>query len=147
MLNELDSTTTTYRWDGAAGTLTPLQTITTLPTDFNGDSTCAEIAVTADARFVYGSNRGHDSVTVFAAHPQTGLLSPVGWEPSQGKGPRFIGLSPGGKFLYAANEQGDTILTLRPDPRTGKLVPTGPILACKSPVCIVFTGGGSTPTA
>jgi 6-phosphogluconolactonase (cycloisomerase 2 family) len=147
VLNELDSTTTTCRWDAKAGTLTPVQTITTLPTNFNGDSTCAEIAVSADGRFVYCSNRGHDSVVTYAASPQTGVLSAIDWTPSQGKGPRFIGFSPDGRFLQAANEQGDNIVGFRADAKTGKLTPTGQIIACKSPVCIVYAGGGTLPRA
>jgi 6-phosphogluconolactonase (cycloisomerase 2 family) len=147
VLNELDSTTTTCRWDAKAGTLAPVQTITTLPTNFNGDSTTAEIAVSADGRFVHCSNRGHDSVVTYAANPQTGVLSAIGWTPSQGKGPRFIGLSPDGRFLQVANEQGDNIVTFRADAKTGKLTPTGQNLACKSPVCIVYAGGGTLPRA
>ncbi|WP_431267622.1 lactonase family protein [Dankookia sp. P2] len=147
VLNELDSTTTTCRWDAKAGTLAPVQTITTLPTDFNGDSTCAEISVSADGRFVHCSNRGHDSVTTYAADPRTGVLSAVRWTPTQGKGPRFIGLSPDGRFLQAANEQGDNIVAFRVDAKTGKLTPTGQNLACKSPVCIVYAGAGTLPRA
>jgi 6-phosphogluconolactonase (cycloisomerase 2 family) len=139
VLNELDSTTTTCRWDAATGTLTPVQTITTLPTEFTGTSTCAEIAVSADGRFVHASNRGHDSVTSFSAHPETGLLSAPQWVATQGKGPRFIGLSRDGTFLQAANEQGDNIVTFSVD--GGKLTPTGQNLAFKSPVCIVYAGG------
>jgi 6-phosphogluconolactonase (cycloisomerase 2 family) len=147
VLNELDSTTTTCRWDPKAGTLTPVQTVTTLPGSFTGDSTCSEIAVSADARFVYCSNRGHDSVTLFAAQPQTGLLTAVDWTPTQGKVPRFIGLAPGGRILQAANEQGDTIVGFRVDARTGRLAPTGQVVPCKSPVCIVYAGPGTLPSA
>jgi len=141
VLNELDSTTTTCRWDAATGTLTAVQTITTLPTDFNGDSTTAEIAVSADGRYVFASNRGHDSVTRFSAQPETGVLTPLGWTATQGKGPRFIGLSPDGRFLQAANEQGDNIVSFRVETAQGALTPTGQNLAVKSPVCIVYTGG------
>ncbi len=139
VLNELDSTITTYRWNGADGTLTPAQVITMLPTDFTGNSTCSGIAVSADGRFVYASNRGHDSVAVLAARPDTGLLSQVGWTPTQGRTPRFIGFGPGKRFLYAANENSDTILVFRPDARTGRLTQVGPAIACKSPVTIAFT--------
>ncbi len=138
VLNELDSTTTTYRWDGERGTLTPLQVITTLPTDFTGYSTTAEIAVSADGRSVYCSNRGHDSVAIFRADATTGLLTPVGWQPTEGASPRFIGLDPTGRFLYAANENGDTIVTFAVDPGAGKLAPTGQVIKTGSPVTIVF---------
>ena len=140
VLNELDSTTATYRWDAERGTLTPIQVITTLPTDFTGYSTTAEIAVAPDGRFVYCSNRGHDSVVIFAANPSDGRLEPLGWQPTEGRVPRFIGLDPAGRFLYAANEQGDTIVTFRVDAGSGKLTPTGQVVKNASPVTIVFTG-------
>lgn len=139
VLNELDSTIATYRFDAERGALTPLQVMSTLPTDFTGYSTTAEIAVSPDGRFVYGSNRGHDSVTIFAANPE-GLLSVIGWQPTQGSGPRFIGLDPAGHFLYAANEQGDTVVTFRVDGNSGKLTPTGQVTKNASPVTIVFAG-------
>jgi 6-phosphogluconolactonase len=139
VLNELNSTTATYRWDAAHGTLTPLQVITTLPTDFTGYSTSAEIAVSADGRFVYCSNRGHDSVAIYAAGAD-GLLSPVGWQSTKGGGPRFIGLDPAGRFLNAANEVGDTVVTFKVDPSSGKLDPTGQVVANGSPVTIVYAG-------
>ena len=140
VLNELDSTVTTYRWDGGHGALAPLQVITTLPTDFTGYSTTAEIAVTPDGRFVYCSNRGHDSVTIFAADAGSGVLSHAGWEPTQGAHPRFICLDPAGRFLHAANEQGDTIVTFRVDPASGRLTPTGQVIENASPATIVFAG-------
>ena len=139
VLNELDSTIATYRFDTERGALTALQVMSTLPSDFTGYSTTAEIAVSPDGRFVYGSNRGHDSVTIFAANAQ-GLLSVVGWQPSQGAGPRFIGLDPAGRFLHAANEQGDTVVTFGVDASSGKLTPTGQVIKNASPVTIVFAG-------
>jgi len=139
VLDELDSTIATYKFDTERGTLTALQVMSTLPTDFTGYSTTAEIAVSPDGRFVYGSNRGHDSVTIFTANPE-GLLSVVGWQPTQGSSPRFIGLDPAGHFLYAANEQGDTVVTFRVDGGSGKLTPTGQVIKNASPVTIVFAG-------
>ena len=140
VLNELDSTTTTYRWDAERGALAPMQVITTLPTDFTGYSTTAEIAVAPDGRFVYCSNRGHDSVAIYAADNASGLLAPVGWQPTLGSGPRFVCLDPAGRFLYAANEQGDTVVTFRVDAASGKLAPTGQVIGNASPVAIVFAG-------
>ena len=139
VLNELDSTIATYRFDTDRGTLTALQVMSTLPSDFTGYSTTAEIAVSPDGRFVYGSNRGHDSVTIFASNAE-GLLSVVGWQPTQGSTPRFIGLDPAGRFLYAANEQSDTLVTFRVDGNSGKLTPTGQVIKNGSPVTIVFAG-------
>jgi 6-phosphogluconolactonase len=139
VLNELDSTIATYEFDTERGALKALQVMSTLPTDFTGYSTTAEIAVSPDGRFVYGSNRGHDSISIFAANPE-GLLSIVGWQPTQGSSPRFIGLDPAGHFLYAANEQGDTVVTFRVDGSSGKLTPTGQVIKNGSPVTIVFAG-------
>jgi 6-phosphogluconolactonase (cycloisomerase 2 family) len=141
VLNELDSTVTTYAWDAENGTLAPQQVVPTLPTSFTGDSTGSEIEVAPSGRFLYASNRGHDSIAVFAVDPASGLLSPLQWEPTQGKVPRFFALGPGGTFLYAANEQGDTIVAFQVDPASGKLAPTGQVVASKSPACIVFAGG------
>jgi 6-phosphogluconolactonase len=140
VLNELNSTTATHTWDAVTGALKPIQVITTLPTDFTGYSTTAEIAVTPDGRFVYCSNRGHDSVTIFKADAKSGLLSPVGWQPTQGGEPRFIGLDPAAKFLHAANQLGDTVVTFRVDAGTGKLIPTGQVIENGTPVTIVFAG-------
>ncbi len=140
VLNELDSTTATYRWDAERGALEQAQVITTLPTDFPGDNTTAEIAVTPDGRFVFCSNRGHDSVVIYAADPQSGLLSHIGWEPTRGRVPRFIGLDPSGRFLHACNEQGDTVVAFLVDPQSGRLTPTGQVVRTGSPVAIAFTG-------
>jgi 6-phosphogluconolactonase (cycloisomerase 2 family) len=140
VLNELDSTSTTYGWNPESGALAPMQVTTTLPTDFTGYSTTAEITVSRDGRFVYCSNRGHDSVAIFAADASSGLLAPVGWQPTQGKRPRFICLDAANRFLYAANEQGDTVVGFRVDAASGKLTPTGQTIEIASPVTIVFAG-------
>jgi 6-phosphogluconolactonase len=138
VLNELDSTIATYRWNAERGTLAPVQATTTLPADFTGASTTAEIAVAPDGRHVYASNRGHDSVAIYAADASNGLLTSIGWQPSQGRGPRFIGLDPPGRFLHAANEQSDTVVAFRADAGSGQLAPTGQVIAIGSPVTIVF---------
>jgi 6-phosphogluconolactonase len=140
VLNELDSTTATYRWDAKRGTLAPIQVITALPTTFTGYSTTAEIAVSPDGRFVYCSNRGHNSVAIYAADPVDGSLTAIAWQPTQGRDPRFIGLDPVGRFLYAANEQADTIVTFGVDAGSGKLALTGQVINNASPVTIVFAG-------
>jgi 6-phosphogluconolactonase (cycloisomerase 2 family) len=137
--NELNSTVTTYHWDAGKGVLQPVQIVPSLPSDFTGNSTPAEIVVSAGGRFVYCSNRGHDSIAVFSVDPKAGLLTPVGWTPTQGKQPRFIALDPSQRFLYAANEQGDTIVTFRVDRATGRLTPTGQVVRNASPVTIAFT--------
>lgn len=140
VVNELDSTITTYAYNTDHGVLSPRQTTTTLPPTYTntGDNSGAEIAVAPSGRFVYASNRGHDSIAIFAVDQSTGTLAPVGWEPTQGSTPRFFALDPSGAFLYAANQGSDTIVTFRVDRETGMLTPTGQVLTTGSPVCIVF---------
>ncbi len=138
VLNELDSTLTAYRFDAETGTLEPRQTVTTLPSGWSGRNTTSEIAVAPSGRFVYASNRGHDSVVVFGVDPAVGTLAPVGWAPTQGKTPRFIGLDPAGAMLYAANQDSDSIVAFRVDPQSGTLTPTGQVVTVGSPSTIVF---------
>jgi len=140
VLNELDSTIATYRFDAESGALTALQVMSTLASEFTGYGTAAEIAVRPDGRFVYASNRGHDSIAVFAVYPQEGTLRISGWQSTLGSTPRFIGLDPAGRFLYAANEQSDTVVVLRVDEAFGKPTPTGQTIKIGSPVTIVFAG-------
>ncbi|MBO0880281.1 MAG: beta-propeller fold lactonase family protein, partial [Mycobacterium sp.] len=109
----------------------------TLPPEFTGYSTAAEIVVLPGA--VYASNRGQDGVAWFRVHPD-GTLKVGGWQSTLGKTPRFIGIEPTGHFLYAANEQSDTVVTLRVDQITGKPTPNGKIIQNASPVTIVFAG-------
>ena len=137
-INELDSTITTFKFDTTRGELTPVQTITTLPSGFTGNSTTAEIAVAPSGRFVYGSNRGHDSIAIFAVDETAGTLSPVGWESTQGRAPRFFTLDPSGARLYAANQNSDTIVAFAADQTTGRLKPTGQVVKTGSPSSIVF---------
>ena len=137
-INELDSTITTFKIDIERSELNPLQTITTLPSGFTGTSTTAEIAVAPSGRFVYGSNRGHDSIAIFAVDDATGTLSSVGSESTQGRSPRFFALDPSGAFLYAANQNSDTIVAFSVDQPTGRLKPTGQVVKTGSPSSIVF---------
>lgn len=141
VINELGSTTTTYQWDAGTGALRAVQILPSTPPDFTGNNTGAEILVSADGRFVYCSNRGHDSIAIYATDPKTGWLTAVGWAPSQGRGPRFVSLDPSQRFLYAANEQSDTVVTLRVDRGTGRLTPTGQVVQIASPATIAFAGG------
>lgn len=138
VINELDSTITTFRFDSERGDLGPLQVITTLPPAFTGKSATSEIAVAPSGRFVFGSNRGHDSLAIFEVDGANGTLAPVGWESTQGKAPRFFAIEPSGTFLYAANQDSDTIVTFRMDQASGKLLPTGQVVKTGSPVSIVF---------
>jgi len=137
VINELDSTVTTYGL-GATGQLKPVQVVTTLPPSFTGNNATSEIAVHPSGRFVYGSNRGHDSLAIFSVDELTGTLTAVGWEPTQGKTPRFFALDPAGAMLYVANQDSDTIVFFRVDRSSGKLSATGQVVKTGSPSSIVF---------
>lgn len=141
ILNELDSTMTTCQWDGERGALRPVQVIATLRTGYTDNSTAAELAVSPSGGFVYASNRGGDDICVYTVEQTTGTLIAVEWVPTQGKGPRFIGLTPTGRLLYAANELGDNVVTYRVDAANGRLTPTGQVIPNATPVAIAFTGG------
>lgn len=138
VINELDSTVTTYQYDADRGALRPLQVLSTLPPDFHGKNTGAEIAVAPSGGFVYASNRGHDSIAVFAVAPEAGTLAPVSWTPTGGATPRTFALDPSGSFLYAANQDSHTVVAFAVDGTTGRLAPTGQVIETGSPVCIVF---------
>lgn len=141
VMNELDSTITTYRFDTTTGELIPLRIVSTLPTDYAGDNTGAEIAVSRSGRFLFGSNRGHDSVVTMAIDTETGFLSALSWAETGGRGPRFFALDPDDKTLYAANENSDSIVAMRLT-ASGALIPTGQRISTGSPVCIVFLDAG-----
>ena len=138
VLNEIGSTVTTWYWEAERGHLRAVQILSTLPDDFTEANTASEIAVSEGGRFVYCSNRGHDSVAIFAADRATGRLTANGWTPSQGRTPRFIGFDPARRFLAVANEQSDTVVLFRADSTTGRLAPTGNTIADRSPVTVAF---------
>ncbi len=137
-INEINNTVVTYYLEAEHGGLRPVQILPTLPSDCVHENTGSEIAVSSGGRFVYCSNRTHDSIAIFAADPATGLLTSVGWVPSRGRIPRFIGFDPSCRFLYAGNEQSDTLVSWRADPSTGSLTPTGQMVRNASPVTIAF---------
>ena len=138
LVNELDATVVALAYDRTAGTFEYLQSVSTLPEDFEGASACADIQVSASGDFVYASNRGHDSIAVFRTDPRTGTLSCVGHASTQGKTPRSFGIDPSGRFLLAANQDSDSIVTFRIDPDSGKLRPTGHVANVPTPVCVKF---------
>jgi 6-phosphogluconolactonase len=142
VINELDSTLTTYRQDRATSALTPLQVVRSTPEDFTAYSTGAEIAVDRAGRTLYVSNRGHDSIGVFAIDPAKGTLKPRQWVPTHGGTPRFFTLDPAERFLYIANQDGHTIVTYKVG-RDGKLSPSRARVRVGSPACIVFSGASS----
>jgi 6-phosphogluconolactonase (cycloisomerase 2 family) len=139
VMNELDSTITTYRYDAETAALTPAQIVPTIPESFTGDNTGAEIEIARSGKFVFGSNRGHDSIVTMSVDADSGLLNPLSWTYTQGKGPRFFTVDLAGKLLYAANENSDTVVGFRIDEANGKLTPSGHVVQTGSPVCLVFT--------
>jgi 6-phosphogluconolactonase (cycloisomerase 2 family) len=129
---------TTYQFDSERGVLKPIQILPTIPQTYIGDNTAAEIAVARSGRFVYGSNRGHNSVAIFAIDQTNGTLMSIGWEPTQGGTPRYIGLDPTGTHLYAANQTGDTVVVFAVSESSGKLTATGETLKVGAPCTIAF---------
>ena len=129
-------------FDAKTGTLKALQTVSTLPEGFTGNNSTAEVQVSPDGKFVYGSNRGDDSLAIFAIDPDTGLLSALGRQSTQGKTPRGFGIDPAGRFLLAANQDSDSVVVFRIDPETGKLQPTGQVVEVPKPVCVQFLPAG-----
>jgi 6-phosphogluconolactonase len=136
-INELNSTLTAFTYDGERGTLTPLQTVSTLPADFTGKSYCADIHVSPDGKFVYGSNRGHNSIVVYAIGP-AGELTYVEHVSTQGNWPRNFAIDSTGTFLLVANQRSNSIVTFRRDAQTGKLTPVGAPLEMPAPVCLIM---------
>jgi 6-phosphogluconolactonase (cycloisomerase 2 family) len=139
VLNELDSTVTTYAYSDRNGALVPQQILSTLPETFTGNSRASEIQVDAAQNVVYASNRGHDSIAVFRIDPATGLLKFVAAEAANGKTPRFFTLTPNGRFLFALNEDSDNIVAFAVDAHNGRLKPTGFSVQSGSPVCMIFS--------
>lgn len=135
VINELDSTITAYRFLPATGTLEPFQIVSSLPDSFTANSRASEIAVSADGRFVYASNRGSDTLAGFAID-KSGRLDLIGHWPAGGRTPRFFTLLPEDMMLVA-NEDSDTVVALRIDPASGSLSASPETLEVGSPVCIV----------
>ncbi len=137
--NELDSTVMACQWNAARGEFKPFEVITTLPTSYTGNNSPAEIFVAPSGKFVYVSNRGHNSIAIFSVDQANGELAHVGWEPTRGKTPRFFTLAAGGSMLYAANLESHNIVAFRVDQQTGKLTATGQVVETGSPSCILFS--------
>ncbi len=139
VLNELHSTVTTFRRDLDKGGLKELQTLSTLPKGFTGTNTSADIHVSPDGRFLYCSNRGHDSIAIFTIDSRRGALTSVGHDFTRGMTPRNFAIDPTGRFLLVANQKSDNIVVFRPDQKTGRLSSTGQLAQVPSPVCLKFT--------
>jgi 6-phosphogluconolactonase len=134
--NELNSTVTAYRWDGEKGLFAPIQTLSTLPKDFAGVNSVADIHLNAAGKFLYVSNRGHDSLAIFAADEQAGTLEPMGHISSGGQCPRNFALDPSGLFLLAANQNSNNLVIFRIQADTGQLTPTAQSVSIPQPVCV-----------
>jgi 6-phosphogluconolactonase len=140
LLNELDSTLDVFVWHGQRGELERLQTLPTLPAEFSGENSCAHILVSPDGRFVYGSNRGHNSIAIWQVTGERGAVIFVAHEPTQGRDPRNFAIDPSGDWLIAANQRSDTLVVFRRDRESGLLHATGQTVSIPAPVAILFAG-------
>jgi 6-phosphogluconolactonase len=138
VVNELKSTVTAFTYDPSGGTLHKLNTVSTLPKSFTGANDGAEIHVHPSGKFLYASNRGHDSIALFSIDSHSGALTLMDHFPTQGKTPRDFDIDPTGKFLFVANQDTNNIAVFRIDPDNGRLTSTGQILEVPSPVCLKF---------
>jgi 6-phosphogluconolactonase len=142
VLSEISATVTVFRYDSKEGTLAELQTVSTLPPGFPGPKSGAEIAIHPGGKFLYASNRGHNSIAVFRIDSSQGTLTAAGNVSTQGKTPRNFAIDPTGAFLLAANQDSGNIVEFRIDRKTGALTPTGTTMQVPVPVSIVFASAG-----
>ena len=138
LINELDSTLVVLAFDAKKGVFQVLQVVPTLPAGFQGESTCADVQVAPSGRFVYASNRGHDSLVIYRCEQRSGRLAYVGHQSTQGRTPRQFEIDPTGRLLLVGNQDTNTIVPFRIDPRNGKLTPTGQVVQVPTPVCVKF---------
>ncbi len=137
--NELDSTVAVYAWDSPSGALRPLQTLSTLPADFQGENYVADIHLTPAGNFLYVSNRGHNSLAAYRVNAESGLLEAIGFFPSGGDWPRNFAIDPAGRLLVAANQNSSNLVVYQIGD-DGRLAPTGEQTAVPAPVCVLFAG-------
>jgi 6-phosphogluconolactonase len=138
LITEMGSTIMLFDWDATRGALSEVQTVSTLPKDFQGASTCAEVQVDPSGRFVYASNRGRDSIAVFSVDQKTGRLTPIQDVPSGGRTPRNFDLDPSAQWLLVTNHGSNNAMVFRIDQQTGKLTPTGQPVDVPYPFCPRF---------
>ncbi|MGB8581405.1 MAG: lactonase family protein [Candidatus Sulfotelmatobacter sp.] len=138
VIHEMGSTVSVVDYDAAAGVLHPIQAISTIPKGFAGLNEDAEIEVHPSGKFLYASNRGHDSIAVFAIDPNKGTLTLIEYVPTKGQSPRHFEIDPTGSLLFAENEKSDNIVIFRINTQTGRLTPTGKVLDISQPVCVKF---------
>jgi 6-phosphogluconolactonase len=137
VINELENSVTVFDYARETGFLTEQQTISTLPEDFDGTSYCADVKITPNGRFLYGTNRGHDSIAAYRIRDD-GKLTLLGIEPSLGKGPQNLAITPDGDLLLCANMPGNNVAVFRIDPQTGGLARVGEPISIPSPSCIMI---------
>ena len=137
-VNEMKSSVTAFSYDAGKGALTALQTIANLPEDFTGVDNSAEIDVDSAGKFLYASNRGHDSITIYKIDPANGMLATVDRVLTQGKTPRGFKIDPTGRYLIAGNQDSGSVVVFKRDAATGRLTATGQTVNVGSPVCIDF---------
>ncbi|MCW5980631.1 MAG: lactonase family protein [Bryobacteraceae bacterium] len=137
-INEMQNTVTAFSWDAAKGALKEIQTISTLPDGYSSTSYTAEVVAHPSGKFLYGSNRGHDSIAVFTVDASKGTLKPVEQTSTQGKVPRNFNIDPTGAWLFAANQDTDNVVMFKIDQQTGRLSPTGQVVKVFAPVCVRF---------
>ena len=142
VINEITSTVTALSYDAARGALSELQTLSTLPAGVSERNSTAEVEMHPSGKFLYGSNRGHNSIAVFAVDQQKGTLTLIENASTQGGPPRNFAIDPSGQYLFAGNQQTDSIVLFRIDAQTGRLTPTGEKAVLDAPVCIRFVAGG-----
>ncbi|MCE9560670.1 MAG: lactonase family protein [Planctomycetes bacterium] len=137
VINELLNSVSVFDYDPESGSLTEKQTISTLPSDFKGTSYCADLKITPDGRFLYGTNRGHDSIAAYSIGDD-GKLTLVAIEPSLGKGPQNLAITPGGEWLICANMPGKNVAVFKIDAKSGQLKSAGEPISQPSPSCIML---------
>ena len=138
LINELDETIVAFTYDPKNGNLSEIQTISTLPEDFKGTSYCAEVRVHPNGKFLYGSNRGHDSIVTYKIDAEKGTLTLLGFQNSGIKNPRNFNIDPTGRFCIVANQDADTVQVFRINQETGLLESTDHVIKIGKPVCVRF---------
>lgn len=138
VVNELNSTVTAFSWEASSGKFKEIHTVPMLPPDYEKGGAAADIHIDPQGKFLYASNRGHDSLAIYSINCDTGELTPAGHSPTLGREPRNFGLDPSGEFVIAANHRSDTIFVFKRDSETGQMEPTGEKVDVPSPVCVRF---------
>src|SRR5690348_2237850 len=138
VLSEMASSVTVFSYKAKTGSFSALQTVSTLPNDYSGPKEAAEIAVHPSGKYLYTSNRGHDSIAVFAIDQKKGTLKSLGQVLTGGKTPRHFAIDPTGTYLLAENQESNNIVVFHIDPASGGLTPTGQTVEVPSPVCLTF---------